>query len=359
MNALFVVLPGLLVFGSLSGLMLLRSQAQTTSLETTVSNSAPEVVDGSEKVCFGSINDGDDANGCTNQPLLTPPAGSIVLINFVAILRDQNGYQDLGSTSSKFYRYTGTETEACTADFNQCFSTNCTDLGQHTGQASTDKWVKCTYGIQYYSDDTQDGAVGDEVWRGYITVSDGTANGSNLGSEYTTEVAKVLALTFPDVGFGSLALGASTTAATNLNIEHENEGNVNVDLQVSLDDDDTDSGVDCAVGVIPVGNVEWNTDIGAAAGDQDYGHGSNTALVDENDGGAPQTINATICRRTDDTGPEGPNNPRTSGANSDQDCSIGNTNADDIAYTYWNIAIPATGVNGACSEELNFTAVEG
>lgn len=358
MSAMFVVLPGLLVFSSLSAMILLRSQAQTT-VQTTVSNVAPEVVDGSEKVCLGNINDGDDANNCTNQVLLTPPAGNIVIINFLAILRDQNGRDDLGSASSKFYRYTGTETEACTADFNQCFSTNCTYLGPHTGQASTDNWVKCTYGIQYYSDDTLDGAVGDEVWRGYITVSDGTASGNNLGSEYTTEVNKLLALTFPDVAFGSLALGATTTSATNLNIEHGNEGNVNVDLEVSLDDDDGDSGLDCAVGVIPVGNVEWNTDIGAAAGDQDHGHGSNTALIDENDGGAPQTINATICRRTDDTGPQGPNNPRTSGANSDQDCSIGNTNADDNAYTYWNIAIPAVGVNGACSEGLNFTAVEG
>lgn len=356
-NATHWVMGGALILIGLFvviALVLVRSEAQNVT--TTIDNAAPIIVDGTEKFCLGTLGTGDLANSCSDQASLTLNAGSTLAITAVATVRDTNGRDDLDAATAlgAFYYDSGSETEACTADNNNCYKQtagNCT-LSNHTGQTSTDTWIICQYTLQYFANESIDAGV----WNGFFEVDDvagSTAN--NSGSEETTEIAKLVASTFPDVAFGSRALGTQSTIGNNVDLSHTNNGNVDVDFQVSLDDDDTDSAIDCATGTIPVGNVEWNYDVAGTPGDLAYGSVGNTDLIDENDGGAPATIAASICRRTNDTAAQGPTNPRTA---TELDCTVTNQDADDVAYTYWNIEIPASGVLGACSEGLNVTVVE-
>jgi hypothetical protein len=244
---------------------------------------------------------------------------------------DTNGTDDLDAVaSSVFYHSVNAGGGAgCTADNNDCY-VNDAECYQITPVIdSTNAWYRCDMSLQYFTDDSTDGA---EVWASSFLVED-AADAQGTDTSYTTEVAELVAGTFPDVAFGSVALGFSSVIADNQNVTHQHTGNVDaLDIAVALDNTDTNSAVDCATGTIPVGNFDFDVDNSGGGGDGDQGDGVTLTT-------SSQAMGIDIAQRTNDGASQGPTNPFSAG--------------DDQAYSYWNILVPSTGVLGACTEALN------
>lgn len=288
------------------------------------------------KLCAGATASSNAAiSGCSDITSVTLTAGTTTAVSLVAQVTDANGTDDLDAVATNvFYHDTNASGGAgCTADNNDCY-TNDAECYQITPVIdSTNAWYRCDMALQYFTDDSTDGV---EEWAQSFLVED-AADAQGTYTAYTTEVAELVAGTFPDVAFGSVALGFTSTVADNQEVTHQHTGNVDaLDIQVALDNTDTNSAVDCSTGTIPVGNFDFSTDNG---GSGDVGYGNGTTLTT-----SAQDMDIDIAQRTNDGSSQGPNNGYVSG--------------DDQAYSYWNIDVPTSGVLGSCTEALNVTFKE-
>lgn len=331
-NATHWVLGGaLLLIGLFVIIALVMIRSQATDITATVNNSAPTV--SNVKLCAGATASSNAGiSGCSDITSVTLTAGTTTAVSLVAQVTDANGTDDLDTVATNVFYHSDT-TSACSADNNDCY-TNDAECYQITPVIdSTNAWYRCDMALEYFTDDSTDGA---EEWDQSFLVED-AADAQGTYTTYTTEVAELVAGTFPDVAFGSVALGFSSVAANNQDVTHQHTGNVDaLDITVALDNTDTNSAVDCSTGTIPVGNFDFDTDNGGS-GDGDQGDG--TALTT-----SAQDLDIDIAQRTNDGSSQGPTNPFNAG--------------DDQAYSYWNILVPSTGVLGSCSETLNVTFKE-
>lgn len=329
----FFAISVILVSGGVLGQVVLNSHAQ--DLTANVGNSAPIIVGGSEKLCdnSGSIANTDGAiSACSNLAAVTLSAGTTTDLSFFARARDNNGNSDIssGPFTGAFYHDANSDTgnAGCTDDDNDCYQLSCSKVVDIPGGGDTDAWIRCDFSMQYFADDS----VGAAEWLGYVEIYDQALVGANNGSGYATEVSKLISATFPVVNFGNRQLGAETDAGSNVEIQHQNNGNVLIDFEVSADDDDTNAALDCTTtGNLSVSNIKFDTS------DVDYSTSLFTLPAE------PTTVelNIDIQQRTNDS------------------TTVIDDATGDIQRTYWNVSVPATGLEGFCEEELNVTVFEG
>ncbi|MCX6800382.1 MAG: hypothetical protein NT091_04535, partial [Candidatus Falkowbacteria bacterium] len=126
----------------------------------------------------------------------------------------------------------------------------------------------CTVNIAFYIDSTDvGGRFSAQNWVVYLKVID-TSNKTATNSTVTKEIATVLSLGIPtSINYGTINLGASTTAANNQEMTLTQKGNDEADIMVS------GTNMTCAsIGVIPVSAQKW------ALTDVDFISASSTAL---------------------------------------------------------------------------------
>ena len=307
-------------------LIMIRTQAQDVTVD--ISNATPTLSGGTAKIIAGTTASTDGAiTAAGNVDPITLTAGTTTAYSFVITATDTNGVADLDTEATGIY-FEDTTTAACSADNNDCYRDipGAAEACQKVAIDATNTWYRCDFQLEYYTNASSDGA---EAWDVDFSVEDAADAGATY-TAYTNEISELVAGTFPTVAFGSLALGASTTAGTNQDVTHQNQGNDVIDYDVNLDD----ATIDCTTGTIPVGNVGWSTDVGG--GDADSGSDDNTLTA------VAQDLDIDIAVRTADGGTAGPNNPVVGG--------------DDSVYSYWNISIPASGVLGSCTEGLTVAA---
>lgn len=311
-------------------LVMIRSQAQ--DITASVNNAAPTISGGTAKLCPGNTSsDNASISGCTDISSLTLIAGTTTSVSYVVQVADDNGTDDINAAATGvFYHSVNGGSASCTADNNDCYRDDESCFKIEPTIDSTTAWYRCDHTVEYYTDPTP----GAENWVHSLEVTD-VGTSSDTDTTYTTEIAELVAGTFPTVAYGTVALGFSSATGTNQDVTHDNNGNVILDITVALDDTDTNAAVDCSTGTIPVANFDFNTDNGGG-GDTGFGGTGVTALAT-----SAQDLNIDVAQRTNDSSAQGPNNPFVSG--------------DDIAYSYWNISVPSSGVLGSCQEELNVT----
>lgn len=330
----WVLATALLLIGAfvIIALVMIRSEAQ--DITATINNVAPVPDGASDKICLGSTT-GDNASisACSELTSITLTAGTTTSISYFVQVSDTNGIDDVEATGTGVMFDDNTQTSACTDDNNDCYSDSACAKITPAIDATT-AWFRCDFSLQYYANPTT--AAGE--WDVSFSVDDNAAATGTL-STYTTEVDELVAGTFPTVAYGTVALGFTSATGDNQEVTHTNNGNVTLDIQVALDDDDTNAAVDCTTGEIDVTNFTFDRDQSGTPGDLGYSAATKTLAT------TAQDIDIDISQRTNDSAVQGPTNPRISyGAG-----------GDDSAYSYWNINVPASGVLGSCSEELNVT----
>lgn len=321
------------IFGFFFGSAFFQLEAQDISAD--IQNDAPQIVGGTVKICDNStpVTNTDGAiSACSNLSSISLSAGGTVDVSMFARARDNNGYGDIptGPFSGVFYHSGNADTgdETCSEDENNCYHLSCSKVVNILGGSNTDAWIRCDFALEYFTDHS----VGTDEWIGYVEIYDSAANTADSGSAYTTEIEKLVSATFPVVNFGTRSAGVVTNGSNNVSIQHQNQGNVLIDLSVAVDNDDANQSLDCdTLGSIPDGNISFDIV------DSSYASSSYT-LVSE-----PSSIelNIDIQQRTNDATP------------------VLNDDTGDIQRTYWNVSVPATGVEGFCEEELIVTVFEG
>lgn len=319
-----------------AGVLLIRSQAQNVT--TTVSNSAPTV--SNEKLCVGSTaSTNAGISACSDLAAsINLTAGTTTDFSYVIQVTDLNGTGDLDTTATAVLYHTGdsdTGDDTCTSDNNNCYRNDATCSQITPVIDATNAWYRCDVSMEYYSLYTI-GSGGN--WFGSFLIED-AADAQGTDDSYLGLVQRLTAATFPTVSFGAVNLGFVSVAGDNIEVAHQNNGNYPFDMRVLLDDDDADDAIDCATGIIPVGNVKFDHD--DLSGDVGYASASRTLIAQ---GSGVGDVDIEVANRTNDSSAQGPNNPDVAG--------------DDIRYTYWNISVPTSGIQGACTEELNVSVFE-
>lgn len=299
-------------------LVMVNSQADSVSTTTVVGNVAPTV----ESVFISSTANAkvdSYAGGAIND--LT--AGGATTIHINGVVQDLNGRDDITGVSASFRR-SGIALNTCdndagvadAPDNNNCYLVPTCTL---TNNANTDqKEYDCAIAIQYYADATDAvSANAAENWVVLVDVTDGTASAQD--TSLTKEMETMMALTIPSsINYGTLALGATTSAANNQEQTISQAGNDVADVNVS------GTVMTCDIrGSIAVGNQEW------ALTDVPYGDLASTDLT-----GLAVDTNLGVPLRTSDT-----------------------VNTSKILY--WNIGIPSSGVEGTCTGTNTITAIVG
>ena len=289
--ATIIVILSLLLFN-------ISNQADTVSVDTEITNTAPTV----DSVFISDTANGlvDDYSGGT----ITPTAGAAKTLHINGVVSDANGTADIASVKMAFYRSGATNGSACTADQNDCYPVVGCALSADT---ATTKKYNCEIAVQFWADSTDTGGrFSAEDWQVYVEAEDNTATtGSN--NSVSKEIGTVLSVNIPtSIVYGTFGLGESTTALNNNEMLITQQGNDEADVEVS------GTAMTCSnIGVIPDSNQKWAlTDVGAASGISLSSSATSTNI------------------------------------------GIGYKDEDltDVSKTlYWNITIPETGVKGVCT----------
>jgi len=245
------------------------------------------------------------ADDLTSSGIL-PNVGTTRTIHVNGTIHDDNGEADIASSTLNLVFHKTTATNTCTADQNDCYRiTTCTT--DYTQGSDTEIAYNCEVPIQYFIDATDEASIyPEDNWSAYVEVQDLAEAQGTLTA--TIEVNSLLALNLPDgIDYGTRSLGEQSSSTTNVQTTITQRGNTKADVQVSGDTMDCD-----ALGSLPVTAQRYAlTDVG-------YTDAAATALS-----GTPTAAERNIDLRTDES----------------------NELAADL---YWNIAIPASGVKGAC-----------
>lgn len=296
-------------------MVVVRSQADTSSQSTVVANAAPTV----DTVITAVVSGGVD------QATVTPTENTPKRVYFRGVATDNNGCNDIDTASAWAYRTYRTNVagaDACTLDNNDCYLgstinlifTNCTGAGDLN--LDYEGYID----VQFYADATDTGsAFAANNWTGWVKAVDeaGTPASGTLTDTY--ELNSLIALDVTaSVNYGTLVLGADSAVQT---ITFTQTGNRSYDFNRSVDGDMICNGVGSQN--IAAGQVKrhltdavfvW-TDINAAAL-------STVATEDEFNMG----------RRSNDA------------------------SALTAAY-YLRLRMPATGLRGTCTNTATFTAI--
>ena len=279
-------------------LLNLSSQADTVSVDTEITNTAPTI----DSVFISEVANGlvDDYSGGT----ITPTAGATITLHVNGVVSDTNGVEDIASVKMTFYRSGATNGNTCTADENDCYPVSSCVLSANT---ATTKKYDCEIVVQYWADSTDDGGrFPGENWQVFVEAEDNsTATGND--NSISKEIGTVLSVNIPtSIIYGTFGLGESTTASNNQEMIITQRGNDEADVEVS------GAIMTCSdIGTIPVENQEW------ALTDVNYGSGVSLAAL-------ATSTNIGISYKEEDL--------------------------TDVSKTlYWNLSIPSTGVKGICA----------
>ena len=271
------------------------SIADTATGQATIGNTAPSV---------GTVTLYNQASADAE---ITLSAGTTVSVFCNASLTDVNGYADISAVTATLYH--STNVSADSDDENSHYTNSSCSIGTNT--SATEAPATCTFNLDYMSING--------TWTCNMTADDGTATDPAIDTN-TLATLVGLDVTNSTVNFGSLELGANSTAATDTHIV--NFGNIQMDARFSGDD------YTCNVsGTIPVGNTRYNL----------------TTNSYDNMVGKDLTTGATT--QTDfDLGVRGLS-------------TADGTNA--TKSEYWTIKIPASGVAGTCTNTITVAAIAG
>lgn len=296
-------------------LVVINSQADNVSTQTTISNTAPAV-----DSVFVSNSAGAGTNDFAGGIPLTVNGGKTVHIN--GVVSDANGKEDIGNNAIQvtFYRSGVTNGPTCTPNQANCYNISggaCTV----TDATSTTRNYTCPINLQFNAESTSaSGTFAAENWLAKVTVTDTAGPAAANLTHGGVEVNTLLGLLIPNnINFGTLGLNATTTNANNAEQTVTQAGNIQADVEVS-----SAAAMNCSgAGTIPVANQKWAlTDVGHA-------DGAATALS-----GTPADTNLGVLRKVNDGTPE-------------------------TKTLYWNIAIPANGVSGNCTGTTVINAIAG
>src|SRR3989344_2538243 len=237
---------------------------------------------------------------------ILPSVGNTRTIHINGLIQDNNGKTDIATSTISLTFHRTTKGNTCTTDQNDCYrTTTCTF--DYTLTSETELAYNCPLDLAYYIDATDTaGAYADDNWTAEVTLADQAGSPATLTA--TIEVNSLLALNLPDgIDYGTRTLGEQSSSTTNVETVLTQRGNTRADVFVSGGTMDCD-----ALGSLPVTAQRYAlTDVG-------YTDAAATALS-----GTPTAAERNIDLRTDES----------------------NELAADL---YWNIAIPASGVKGAC-----------
>ena len=313
---------GLLLF--ITGLLIvlvgvsLRSQADDTTTQATITNSAPTV---NSPVNLGYASQTADTNP------LTLTEGAPRTLYVFGEYTDTNSCLDVttsGTMRLVFYRSGVSGGTACTESKLNCLNENSSGYtsssnvgGSCTGQSDTTADYQFSVPMQYYIDATDVGPYSAQDWIAYVVAVDGGgAEGtrSSSGRELNTLEALTIDASFD---FGNVTLGSTNVHETNNDLTLTNTGNDNtLDFRLSGTAMGCNGG-----GSIPVGNVKYvTTTYSSTIGDY-------TALST-----SPAYARISLTKR-----------------------SIA-SNAPAVTSTWLGVVVPSTGVAGVCSGSLTFTA---
>jgi hypothetical protein len=293
-------------------LVMVNSQADDVATDVSIDNISPSV--DSIFVSDGQYDLVDDYGGAGGT-ITGLTAGGATTYHVNGVVSDENGDDDIYKVSAVLYQTDVVQT--CTDDNNSCYSddtdSNCTI--DTTYGDSTEAKFDCALDVYFYAVATEAGANASwDTWTVYVEVEDDDA--STDTDTLSKEMGSMLGLNIPStIDFGTLALGALTTSGNNYEMSIEQYGNKSADVLLSgtaLTCDGSDAG-------IPMGNVK--ADI------VDIGHDQGGSQMS----GTPSDMNLGIGERTIDGTPK-------------------------TKILYWNIAIPATGVEGECTGTTTITA---
>ena len=176
--------------------------------------------------------------------------GTTTRVYATGTVTDLNGYNDIVSATSTFYRSGATGGAACTANNNDCYRSSCT-FTNCSGNSCT---ASCYADIFFHADPTDTGSPYDgQEWFAFMEVEDTVAGydfdttpGVYLSTLRAIEVGSAIAYASVSVSSNTGAVNASTTVA--------NEGNVEINLEVE--------GTDMSDGyssTIPAGQQKFST----------------------------------------------------------------------------------------------------
>ncbi len=167
-------------------------------------------------------------NGANNIALTE---GATTTISATGTVSDLNGFADILSSTSTFYR-SGVGPQ-CSADFNSCYppgETICS-LSNCSGNSCT---ISCSASIYYFADATDAGSsFAAENWLSRVQVTD-ASGASDVETPIGVEMLTLFGLSLDTSGinFGSLEVGQNT-GTTNATTTLRNTGNTNIDIQLS------------------------------------------------------------------------------------------------------------------------------
>jgi len=295
-----------LAVGLVTTLIYVKSQADSVTTTTSISNAAPTI----SNVYISSTANGKVDSYTGGISLI---AGTTKTVYVNGTVSDTNGYSDIASVSAKFYRSGVTNGATCTTSNNDCYLVSGCTLSNGSGNTED---YSCAVPLEYYADATDaSGTYAAQDWKAFAIVSDvstASANTTHSGVEVNT----LTALSIPStLSFGAFGLGTSTTNSNNQDMTITQAGNDIADVAVSQA-----AALTCTSGSIPAANIQWSvTDISYNA--------SGTFPLDTN----PHDTDLAVQLQTSGT-------PTTKNL-------------------YWNIAIPSSAVSGSCTGTTTITTL--
>ncbi|MCA9366657.1 DUF2341 domain-containing protein [Candidatus Kaiserbacteria bacterium] len=165
-----------------------------------------------------SLNNGSD--------IILSPGGTVTVLA-TSTVTDYNGYGDLHSATTTFYR--NSVSAACTPDNNNCYVASSTSCG-FTNCSGTSCLLTCSADFEYYTDPTDQN--GGEYWYAFMEVGD-QAGGVDFGTSFGIDVMTLRSIDVENaIGYGNIDINQDT-GTYNPDVTVLNLGNEAVDIEVA------------------------------------------------------------------------------------------------------------------------------
>ncbi|OGH65022.1 MAG: hypothetical protein A2821_00915 [Candidatus Magasanikbacteria bacterium RIFCSPHIGHO2_01_FULL_41_23] len=170
-----------------------------------------------------TLNNGSD---------ITLTENTTTTVTASATITDINGYSDIISATAVIYRSGVTNTNNCTTDDNNCYSTSC----QLTGCSGNSCTANCTFALQFHADPTDGSDTtpwSSEYWRAYITATDAAPQtGSAFSTAGSPEVVSLVGIdvTTSSKNYGQFSPGENMPLTVTTTVT--STGNTSVDIDI-------------------------------------------------------------------------------------------------------------------------------
>ena len=149
----------------IAGIVLRYTGAADVATTAEIQNTAPTV----DTIRFATS--AYSADDLTSTGVL-PNVGTTRTIHINGIIHDNNGEDDIASSTLALVFHKTTSTNACTADNNDCYRITTCDTNYTDGD-DTQIAYNCEVPIQYFIDATDAASIyAEDTWTAYIEVED-------------------------------------------------------------------------------------------------------------------------------------------------------------------------------------------